>query len=78
MLKKLNSMTKNSCGPRIMKLNRLWTTHYEAEVTSLNSPSPSCVDMKKKKKKKEKKLDDQKQRAIVFQYIICIHYENNG
>jgi hypothetical protein len=48
-------MTKNSCGPRIMKLNRLWTTHYEAEVTSLNSPSPSCVDMKKKKKKKKKK-----------------------
>jgi hypothetical protein len=28
-------------------------TSYEAEVTSSNPPSPSCVDMSKKKKKKK-------------------------
>jgi len=27
------------------------TTPHEVEVTSLNHPSPSCVDMSKKKKK---------------------------
>jgi len=31
------------------------TTPHEADVTSSNSLSPSCVDMKKKKKKKKKK-----------------------
>jgi len=31
------------------------TTPHEADVTSSNSLSPSCVDMSKKKKKKKKK-----------------------
>jgi hypothetical protein len=46
---------KDTCPQEVAQSVR--TTPNEAEVTSLNSPSPSCADMAKKKKKTKKRKE---------------------